>query len=891
MLSSRLPANFWLHILIGLFFLMPLVTHQAAAASELSGVRRVLLLHSYHSNMPWAEDITTGVRSILNLDDTGVELDIEYMDTKRVSDETYLEQLFQLYLRKYRDVTFDAIITADDDAFQFVLKHRQALFPGAPVIFCGVNRFTPELIRDQPDITGVIETTDHVKTINLALSLHPRARRVYIINDRTTTGLILRQQVENDLGQLQRSGKIVFLDDLTMAELEARLRQLTRDDIVYLMTFHRDKAGQAFSSPEVMNHIHQASPAPIYATGAEYMGRGIVGGYLNWGYRQGEEAARLALRVLEGEQAGAIPVIDSSLSPAMFDGRQLSFFGLDEKDLPQNSIIRYRPVSLYHQYWPWVWGFGLFLIAETVFIAILLTNRALRRQAETALRQSEEKFSRIFRAAPMATSISTLAEGRFIDVNDSFARLLGYSSPDEIIGRTSTEINLWIEPEDRQRIISLARTGRKVGQHNEGRVRTRSGEIRMVMGSAEVVEIGGRACLLIMLFDVTERKRLEEQLRQGLKMEAVGRLAGGVAHDFNNLLTVILGNCDLMLSEMAATDQKRRDLEQIRKAGERAAGLTRQLLAFSRRQAFQPAALDLNEIVAGMEKMLQRLIGEDINLLAELQPGLRAIEAEPGQIEQVVMNLVVNARDAMPRGGTLTIRTDNIYVDEAEAGRHVDVKPGWYVQLVIRDTGQGMDETTRTHLFEPFFTTKEQGRGTGLGLAMVHGIVKQSDGYITVESAPDQGTTFIIYLPGISIAPERDEHRLTGSYPGTETILLVEDETGVRELVRHVLQGQGYSVLEAQHGPEAIAIGQQFDGPIHLLLTDVIMPGGLSGPELSQRLSAARPEIKTLYMSGYTDNRITDHVLLNDQTMFLQKPFNAASLTSKIREMLDRDHS
>lgn len=388
--------------------------------------------------------------------------------------------------------------------------------------------------------------------------------------------------------------------------------------------------------------------------------------------------------------------------------------------------------------------------------------------------------------------------------------------------------------------------------------------------------------------DITERKQIEEQFRQAQKMEAIGRLAGGVAHDFNNLLTVIIGHSALLLSQLKDTDLGQ-DIKQIEKAGERAASLTRQLLAFSRKQVLQPKILDLNGIVSDVEKMLRRLIGEDIDLGIALDPGLGRVKADPGQVEQVILNLVINARDAMPWGGKITIETTNVNLDETYTRRHVGVESGPYVMLAVSDNGIGMDERTLAHIYEPFFTTKGKDKGTGLGLATVYGIVKQSNGHIWVYSEPGQGATFKVYLPRVEESLGVSEASSARARPirGSETILLVEDETQVRNLTRKILQENGYTVLEARHGEEALELCQQNEGPIHLLLTDVVMPGGMSGRELAERLLSLRPEIKVLYMSGYTDNAIIHHGVLDAGTAFIQKPFDPNALAHKVRAVLD----
>ncbi len=385
-----------------------------------------------------------------------------------------------------------------------------------------------------------------------------------------------------------------------------------------------------------------------------------------------------------------------------------------------------------------------------------------------------------------------------------------------------------------------------------------------------------------------EKARLEEELRASQKLEAVGQLAGGIAHDFNNLLTVITGYSQLLLARLGQDDPSCHEIEQIDQAGARAAGLTQKLLAFSRKQVLSPKVLDLNGVVANMETQLQRLIGEDITLVTSTDPALWRVKADPGQLEQVLMNLGVNARDAMPEGGKITIETQNVELDAAYASAHDPVLPGSYVMLAVSDTGCGMDAGTQAHMFEPFFTTKEQGKGTGLGLAMVYGIVKQSGGYVWLYSEPGIGTAVKIFLPRVTEAQE-DTPAAPGpavAPGGSETILLVEDEGMVRNFVQTVLHTHGYTVLTGWDGPEALRLSQEHAGPIALLITDMVMPG-MSGRETADRLAATRPETRVLYMSGYTDKAIVQHGMLDPGIAFLQKPFTPDALLRKAREVLD----
>jgi len=408
------------------------------------------------------------------------------------------------------------------------------------------------------------------------------------------------------------------------------------------------------------------------------------------------------------------------------------------------------------------------------------------------------------------------------------------------------------------------------------------------MSCAPLRNPGGldRSCVVVMR-DITGRKLLEQQLAQAQKMEAIGRLAGGIAHDFNNLITIITGYSQVVLGRLAENAPMRAAVEEIRKAGDRAASLTKQLLAFSRRQMFQPQVLDLNVVVTNVEKMLRRLIGEDIDLTVKLGAGLGWIKADPGQIEQVLMNLAVNARDAMPHGGKLLIETANEELTEAHARNHGEVTPGPCVMFAVSDNGCGMDAETQSHIFEPFYTTKELGKGTGLGLSTVYGIVKQSGGNLWVYSEPGVGTTFKIYLPRVreqarSVAAPEVASALKAA---TETVLVVEDEEALRALVRGVLTECGYRVLDPGGSQQAITLAESHRDPIHLLLTDVIMPR-MDGRELAQQVSRLHPETLVLYMSGYTDNAIVHHGVLEAGTAFLEKPFTPEGLVQKVRQLL-----
>ncbi|WP_447975046.1 ATP-binding protein [Nitrospira sp. Kam-Ns4a] len=520
-------------------------------------------------------------------------------------------------------------------------------------------------------------------------------------------------------------------------------------------------------------------------------------------------------------------------------------------------------------------------------VASLALGQWLHREAEARLKESQRRYQELVDSLDGIVWEADAETFRFTFVSPQAERLLGYPPARFLADLTWRDV---IHPDDYDQVISFCtKAVRERRNHElEYRMLTADGRVVWVRDLATVIVERGRPVKLCgVLLMINERKELEAQLLQAQKMEAVGKLAGGVAHDFNNLLTIINGYSHLLLSRLAVNDPLRPDVEEIKQAGDRAAALTQQLLAFSRRQVLIPSVLDLNAVVSGMSSMVQRLLGEDIDLSTALAPALGHVRADRSQLEQVIMNLAVNARDAMPQGGKLTIETANVDIDDSFRHGQV-VAPGRYVLLAVSDTGQGMDEETKARVFEPFFTTKGLGKGTGLGLSTVYGIVRQSGGYIFVYSEPGKGSTFKIYLPRVDEAVEPEPAALAdpGLPRGNETILLVEDEPGVRMLVRDTLELQGYTVLEARHGIEALVLSSRHPGPVHLLLTDVVMPQ-MSGREVAAQLLAARPDVKVLYMSGYAENSVVHHGILDPGTAFLQKPFTPDVLVRRVREVLD----
>ena len=529
-----------------------------------------------------------------------------------------------------------------------------------------------------------------------------------------------------------------------------------------------------------------------------------------------------------------------------------------------------------------------------------------RKKAERASRQSEERYrtfiaqssegvSRLEFRPPVDLTLpeeaqvdAMYASATVAECNDAMARMYGFTEASELVGARLADLHDQGDPANREQMRSFIRAGYRLAD-SETRERDREDRPRVFLNNVVgFVENGHLVRVWGTQRDVSEQRRLEEQFRQSQKMEAVGQLAGGIAHDFNNLLTAILGNTQLLLRDLPPGDIMRGDVEEIRKASERAAALTRQLLAYSRRQMLQPEILDLNLVVGDMDRMLRRLIGEHIALVTVPAPDLGRVRADPSQIEQVLVNLVVNARDAMPEGGRLTIETADVELDETYAQQHLGATPGAYAMLAVTDTGTGMDANVRAHLFEPFFTTKEVGKGTGLGLATVYGIVKQSGGHISVHTELGRGSSFKIYLPRVHPPPRTaaPAPARPAAARGSETVLVVEDDPAVLSLSCRALEAEGYTILCASDGTDALRIVERHGGEIHLLLTDVVMPG-MSGRELAEQMAARRVGIRILYMSGYPGDAAVHHGSLVRGNAFLQKPFSPEGLTRKVRETLD----
>ena len=862
--------------------------------------RRILVIPSYNFDYKGIQWFLQGVMAEFNEQKPfNVTFSLENLQlAAHPSDRKYMDSMADSLKIKYSLEKPDLIIVQYKQALQFMERYGREIFGDLPVVFAGlsVEGYTPGRLHD--NYTGIVASFSAVKNIELILQNHPATRKIYVVGGFSPVEQNLVTEAINEGAPYLGKVKFVALTDMTYPALLEKLRTLETDSAVMYQALQIDAAGKVFVPAQAAIEIAKASRVPVYGMLDTYMGSGITGGFLIHHEGLGRRAAKIAIDWLQSGVAPEAKVKSEPIGSYRFDERQLKRWGIEEVVLPLESKVEFKTYSVWNSYKKEIIG-GVFLfLIQTILIIGLMRSRYRRIRTEEALRKSEALYRLVVENINDIIWTFDLSTMTYTFVSPSVRRILGYG--DET---TMKDLDVIFTPETKRHVLKLF--GKFMEGNAEESVIVMDAEHRKKDGSLIWMEIsasplkdnlGNIVGFLGGTRDITKRRRAEvesaklsAQLQQAQKMDSVGRLAGGVAHDFNNMLGVILGHAEIALDQVDPAQPLHTHLQEIRLAANRSADLTRQLLAFARKQAVSPKVLDLNDTVAGMLKMLQRLIGENLHLAWLPGADVWPVKIDPSQIDQTLVNLCVNARDAIAGVGKLTIETKNISFDEDYCANHTGFVPGEYVLLTVSDDGCGMDKETIDKIYEPFFTTKGMGKGTGLGLAMIYGIVKQNNGFINVYSEPGQGTSFMIYLPRQMRKTEqlRREESPEPVPHGQETILLVEDEPTLLELSTLLLSTQGYRVLAAGSPGEAIRLAGENAGEIHLLMTDVVMPE-MNGRDLAKTLLALYPHLKCLFTSGYTANVIAHHGVLDENVHFIQKPFSRRDLAAKVRAVLDQ---
>lgn len=881
--------------------------------------KKILLLNSYSYDQKWTYSITQAINKIFDKE-PNVQLMVEFMDSKRYNSPRHYAELFQIYHRKYSNVQFDAVITSDDNAVNFALEHRNRLFTGVPIIFCGVNNIALPKQENFKNITGTLEVPGVRETLNIALKLHSGVKKIYLINESGTSGKSDRELIESILDEFSDKLEATWLEDYTEEELKQKISTLDNDSIILLLSFFLKKKGTTFNISEGAEFVSKSTSRPVYSMWEYFLGKGILGGMLTSGTYQGIAAANIARRVLAGENPDSIPVVSQTANHFMFDYNQMKRFDIRASELPgQSKIINMPPSSILRKYRIQLGLAGIVFTLLLLFCIGLSVNIRARRRAEedlisakqllestleqqteqlelitkteASLRESEEKH-RILVEESSDPIFSINKKGQYTFVNSAFARVIGKPAV-ELIGKTIWDL---YEGEEADKRFSAVKQcyETEMTKTIEVCVPSLKGKLFFLTTFTPIRNFEGRVLSIICYSkDITglkqaekEKIELEAQLQQARRMEIIGTLAGGIAHDFNNILFPIMGNTEMLMEDIPKNSPFQPSLDAIYSATLRARDLVKQILTFSRQDTSESKLIKIQPIIKEALKLIRSTIPATIEIKMDIHPSCGIIKADPTHIHQVVMNLATNAYHAMEdAGGELKVTLEQAEIAEPELFR--GMKEGTYACLTMADTGIGIDKDLTERIFEPFFTTKDKNKGTGMGLSVVHGIVKASGGYIYVSSKTGRGTEFKIFLPVIKGNSKEQDIKsnqvITG---GKERILLVDDEESIITIEKQMLEHLGYQVSSYTSSIEALEAFKTNPDSFDMVITDMAMPK-IPGDKLAFELNKIRTDIPILLCTGYGEIMSDEKALLIGINGFLMKPVMMSEFSVKIRAILD----
>ncbi len=841
---------------------------------------QALYLSSYDQRMTWCQEILRGIEETLHPDANNIVLDVFNMDSKRYREPAYFNRIRDLLAEKYRGKNVSLVLCSDNNAFDLLRKHRDALFPGAPVVFCGINDYQDEQIKDLKGFTGVAQVFSIRATADTILRLHPDTREIFVVNDFQESGQLNLRDTQRELADLRDRVQIAYNEDLPIEELCGKMASLREGTVALLGVYYVDRDGRYFTEEEIRTRLTARCRVPVYTLHEFYIGKGVLGGEVISGFSQGETMAQMARRILDGENPDSIPVLKTGANRNVYDYTQLARFNIPPSRLPAGSVVVNKPFSLYENYKTEIWAVSALFVVLLLLVALLVVYIRLRARAEEAIRSSEKRFRQLADASWEGILIHD--QGKALLFNDLFLNMFGYTE-EEVKGQDM--VSLLIAPSAHKDVMDHIASNTDMPYRTVG-VRKDGTEFPIEV-RLRFLDYEGRQVRVAVLRDLTQQCQMEERLIQSQKIEAVGTLAGGIAHDFNNILSAILGYAELARQETPEGSEVENDLDQILRAGTRAKDLVRQILAFSRQTKTETAPVCLASLVKETMKLLRAALPTSIDIQMVLESEAYVL-ADPTQIHQVITNLATNASLAMrENGGRLDLTLRDVELTREESLSYPGLESGKYVRLTVSDTGCGMTPEVRNRIFEPFYTTRPQGQGTGLGLSTALGIVQRFGGLITVYSEPNVGSTFQVLLPRMLQGVEQVEEVEKKPLPrGIERILVVDDEAFQIDLASKILGGLGYHVTAVNSSEQALKLYRERPDSYDLIITDMTMPG-MTGDILIERLREIRPNVAVMLCSGYSERISRDKIKALGVRAFAMKPLMVRELAEKVRETLD----